>query len=80
VLQKHVLVHLLVQHLRCHNLSLGLATKARANKVVGQEGNPGVMPHALGNARECEGIDLHTPKGTLTLGVGVSVDSQMFKE
>jgi hypothetical protein len=24
-----------------------------------------------GSARECEGIDLHTPKGTPTLGVGV---------
>jgi len=32
------------------------------------------------SARECEGIDLHTPKGTLTLGVGVSLDSQMFRE
>jgi len=31
---------------------------------VGQEGSPGVMPHALGSARKCEGIDPHTPKGT----------------
>jgi hypothetical protein len=38
------------------------------------------MPHALGSARECEGIDPHTPKGTSTLGVGVLMDSQMFKE
>jgi len=34
------------------------------------------MPHAPGNARECEGIDPHTPKGTPTLVVGVLVDSQ----
>jgi len=61
----------------CHNLSLGFATKAMAYKVVGQEG---VMPHAPGSARECEGIDLHTPKGTPTLGVGVLVDSRMFRE
>jgi len=37
------------------------------------------MPHAHGNARECEGIDPHTPKGTPTLGVRVSVDSRIFK-
>ncbi len=47
---------------------------------MGQEGSSGVMPHAPGSARECEGIDLHIPKGTPTLGVGVLVDSQMFIE
>jgi len=52
-------------------------TKAMAYKVAGQEG---VMPHAPGSARECVGIDLHTPKGTPTLGVRVLVDSRMFKE
>jgi hypothetical protein len=35
------------------------------------KGKPIVMPHALGSARECVGIDPHTPKGTPTLGVGV---------
>jgi hypothetical protein len=40
----------------------------------------GVMPHAPRSAIECEGIDLHTPKGTLMLGVGVMVDFRMFKE
>jgi hypothetical protein len=38
------------------------------------------MLHVPGNAREWEGIDLHTLKGTLTLGIGVLVDSRMFKE
>jgi len=37
------------------------------------------MLHAPKSARECEGIDPHTPKGTPTLGVGVPVDSQMFR-
>jgi len=27
------------------------------------------MPHALGSARECEGMAPHTPKGTPTLRV-----------
>ncbi len=66
-------------HFRCHNPSLGLATKARGCKVASQEGRPRVMPHAPGNARECEGIDLHTPNGTPTLGVGVLVDSRMLR-
>jgi len=65
---------------QCHDSSFRLVTRARGCKVTGQEGSPGVMPHAPGSARECEGIGPHTPKGTPTLGVGISVDSQMFKE
>jgi hypothetical protein len=70
-----------VFHLRvfCRNPSLGLTTKARGCKVVSQKRSPGVMSHAPGSARECEGIDLHTSKGTPTLGVGVSVDSWIFR-
>jgi len=49
-------------------------TKVRAYKVMGQEGSLGIMPHAPRSARECEGIDPHTPKRTPTLGIGVSVD------
>ncbi len=64
----------------CRNPSLGLATKARGCKVAGQEGSPGAMPHAPKSAREREGIDLHIPKGTPTLGVGVPVDSRIFIE
>ncbi len=55
-------------------------TKARAYKVAGQEGSPGVMLHAPRSARECEGIDPHTPKGIPTLGVEVLVDFRMFRE
>jgi hypothetical protein len=49
-------------------LSLGLACK-----VVGLEKKPGIE-------RKCEGMNLHTPKGASTLGVGVQMDSQMFRE
>jgi len=55
-------------------------TKARACKVEGQERSPRVRPHAPRSAKECEGIDPHTPKGTPTLGVRIPMDSQMFKE
>jgi len=50
-------------------------TKARGCKVTGQEGSPGIIPHAPKSARECEGIGPHTPKGTPTLGIGTLVDS-----
>jgi len=49
-------------------------TKVRGCKVVGQEGSSGVMPHAPKSARECEGIDPHTPKGTPILGIEVLMD------
>ncbi len=52
----------------CRNPNLGLATKARGCKVAGQEGSSGVMAHALGSARKCEGIDPHTPKGNSHFG------------
>ncbi len=64
----------------CRNPSFRLATKARGCKVAGQEGSLGVMLHAPGSVRECEGIDPHIPKGTPTLGVRVLVDSRMFRE
>jgi len=54
-------------------------TKARGCKVAGQKGSPKVMPYAPRSARECEGINPHTPKGTPTLGVGVPVDSRIFR-
>jgi hypothetical protein len=52
----------------CCKPSLGVATKARACKVAGQEKKPV-------NERKCEGMNPHIPKGASTLGVGVSVDS-----
>ncbi len=51
-------------HILCRNLSLGLVTKARACKGVGQEGSLGITFHAPGSVRECEGMNFHTPKWT----------------
>jgi len=64
----------------CRNPSLGLTTKAKACKGVGQEGNPGITSHAPKSVGEYEGMNPHTFKWAPTLGVGVSVDSQIFKE
>jgi hypothetical protein len=43
-----------------------------------QEWNPGVTFHAPKSVGECEGMNLHIHKWTLTLGVGVPMDSQVF--
>ncbi len=67
-------------NLDCRNPNLGLTTKARGCKVAGQKESLGVMPRAPESARECEGIGLHTPKGTPTLRIRVLVNSQMFRE
>jgi len=64
----------------CCNPSLGFATKARAYKGVGQEGNMGVTSHALKSVGECEGMNVHTLKWAPILGVGVPMDSQISKE
>jgi len=60
--------------------SFELATKARACKVVGQEGSPGVTPHAPRSVRRCEGMNLHTSKRASTLGIEVLVDFRIFRE
>jgi len=43
-----------------------------AYKVASQERKPE-------SERKCEGMNLHTPKGASTLGVGVAMDSKKFK-
>jgi hypothetical protein len=63
-----------------HNPNLGLAIKARVCKGVGQEKSLEVTIHAPKNVRECEGMNPHTPKGGFTMGVEVSLDSQIFRE
>jgi hypothetical protein len=45
-----------IQGVNCHNLSIGLTTKAKACEVAGQEGSPKVPSHAPGRAKECEGM------------------------
>jgi hypothetical protein len=46
----------------CHNPNLGLVTKVRAYKGAGQEGSSGVTSYTPKSAKECEGMNLHTPK------------------
>jgi len=46
----------------------------------GPRGSPGVTSHAPGSVKECEGINPHIPKGAPTLGVGIPMGSQIFKE
>jgi len=65
---------------KCRNLSLGFTTNARVYKVVGQEGSPRFTPHALWSVRKCEGMNPHTSKGASTLGIGVLMDSRIFKK
>jgi hypothetical protein len=71
-------MHNWVDHFGCHaiqlcyrNLSFWLMTKVKACKDAGQKGIPGVTLHAPMSAKECEGMNLHTPKWTPILGVGV---------
>jgi hypothetical protein len=39
-----------------------------------------ILPGVQESARECEGMNTHTPKATPTLGDGVQVDSRNFRE
>ncbi len=54
--------HVNLINMLCCNPNLVPTTKARACKVAGQKGNSGVTPHAPVSARECEGMNPHTPK------------------
>jgi hypothetical protein len=42
-------------------------------------GSPKVMSHAFGSVGKCEGMNLHIPKATPTLGDGVPMDSKIFR-
>jgi len=53
--------HVSIEEL-CRNPNLGLVNKASACKGVGQEGSPRITSHAPKSTRECEGMNLHTPK------------------
>jgi len=66
--------------LQCRNPSFGLATKAKGLQGCEPKGSPGVTSESPRNARECEGLSLHTPKATPTLGDGVPVDSRNFRD
>jgi hypothetical protein len=64
----------------CCDVSFGLVTKARVYKGVHQEWNPRVTFHVFESVRECEEMNPHILKWVPTLGVGVPMDSQIFKE
>ncbi len=65
---------------KCRDPSFGLMTKAKACKGASREGSLGVTFHIPKSVGECEGMNLHTPKWALTFGVGVPMDSKIFKE
>jgi len=57
--------------------------KTKALQGCGPRRSHGVTSHTPGSVRsvrECEGVNTHTPKATPTLGDGVPVDSQNFRE
>jgi hypothetical protein len=73
-------------------LALGSQPRQRACKGVSQEEaqeskqeeetweSHHKFPGVLESVREYEGVNLHTPKATPTLGDGVPLDSKNFKE
>jgi len=64
----------------CRNLNLGVVTKAKGLQGCRPRRSLGVTSHTLGSVRKCEGVNPHTPKATPTLGDGVPMDSQNFRE
>jgi len=62
----------------CHNPSLGLTTKARVYKGAGQDWAWESHFMFLG-VQKSEGMNLDTPKWAPTLGVGVLIDSWIFR-
>jgi hypothetical protein len=64
----------------CRNPSLGFVTKAKGLQGCGPRGSPGVTSHTLESVGKCEGINPRTPKATPTLGDGLPMDSQNFRE
>jgi len=55
-------------------------TKAKGLQGCGPRESPGVTSHTLGSLGKCEGVNLHTPKATSTLGDGIPVDSRNFRK
>lgn len=75
--------------LQCHTimmvcyvatLALGLWPRQKGLQGCEPRGSLGVTSHTPGSVRKCEGVNLHTPKATPTLGDGVPMDSQNFRE
>jgi hypothetical protein len=59
---------------------LGLRPRQKGLQGCGPRGSLGVTSHTPESVGECEGVSPHTPKATPTLGDGVPVDSQNFRD
>jgi len=55
-------------------------TNTRACKGAGQKGSPRITFHVPKSVGKCEGMNSRTPKWAPTLGIGVLMDFQIFKE
>jgi len=66
-------------HVR-RNLRFGLGTKAKGLQGCEPKESPGITSHIPGSVGKCEGVNPHTSKATPTLGDGIPVDSQNFRE
>jgi hypothetical protein len=64
----------------CRNPSFGFATKAKGLQRCGPGKRPGITSYTPGSVRKCEGENPHTPKATPTLGDGIPMESQNFRE
>ncbi len=74
-----VVIGLLGFSLYCvETLALGSRPKQRFVKVWAKN-EPRNHISCVGNDKECEGMNPHTPKWASTLGVGVLMDSQIFR-
>jgi len=74
----NVVTHIKIEFMvRCRNPNL--ATKANTCKGVGQEWSLGITFHAPRSVGECEEMNPHNPKWIPILGVGVPMDSQIFR-
>jgi len=74
-----IITHLnICPYWNCHNPSLGLATKVRVCKVAGQEGSRESHNIFLGVWEGVKEWTLTPPRAS-TLGVGILVDSQIFR-
>jgi hypothetical protein len=61
-------------------LALGLQPRQGLAKVRAKKWSLGVTFHAPGSVGKCEGMNSHTPKWAPILGVGLLMDSRIFRE
>jgi hypothetical protein len=63
----------------CHNLSLGLATKAKGGARLQAKREPGSHSACSRECKRVRGSEPSHSQGSSTLGVGVPVDSRIFR-